>query len=475
VRDSKGATSSAATVRIDSGNTPPTPTISAPTTSTLFTVGQTITLQGSATDAQDGTLAASALSWKVTQVHDDHTHPYLPPTTGNNITFSAPPPEDLAAVTNSYLIIELTATDSKGATTTIAQELRPRIVDVSFGTQPSGLKLEVNGTSITAPATVKSWPNYQLNVNAPSQTLNGTSYRFANWSDGGAASHTITTPATGGSYTATFTASSATQAVTSLTLINADTDQPIPGYDPLPNNATLNLATLPTRNLNIRANTNPATVGSVRFGYNGNANYKTENYVPYAFAGDQNNGKDFLPWTPTVGNHTLTATPYTSSNAGGTAGTALTISFSVTDGSSNGLRAEYFDNKDLTGLKTTRTDATVDFDWAYNTPAGTGLTGADTFSVRWTGSVQAPASGTYTFTTTSDDGIRLSVCGTQIINNWTDHAATDNSGTISLAAGQTCAITLEFYENGGRAIARLFWSYPGQTRQIMPQNRLFTP
>ena len=52
-------------------------------------------------------------------------------------------------------------------------------------------------------------------------------------------------------------------AAISLSLINADTDKPISGYDPLPNGAKLDLATRPTRRRNIRANTDPASVGSV--------------------------------------------------------------------------------------------------------------------------------------------------------------------------------------------------------------------
>ena len=119
------------------------------------------------------------------------------------------------------------------------------------------------------------------------------------------------------------------QVVTGLALINADTDQPISGFNPLPNGATLNLAKLPTRNLNIRANTSPALVGSVRFRLDTNSNYRTENTVPYALAGDSSG--NFHPWTPSVGSHTVSATPYSGSNATGTAGTALTISFTVTD------------------------------------------------------------------------------------------------------------------------------------------------
>jgi hypothetical protein len=119
-------------------------------------------------------------------------------------------------------------------------------------------------------------------------------------------------------------------AVQSFTLINADTDKPIAGFDPLPNNATLNLARLPTRNLSIRVNTNPTKVGSVQFTLD-DAMLRVENTAPYAIAGD-NGGTDYLPWTPALGTHTLIATPYSGSKATGTAGTPLTVSYTVTNG-----------------------------------------------------------------------------------------------------------------------------------------------
>ncbi|MDF1505525.1 hypothetical protein, partial [Roseisolibacter sp. H3M3-2] len=117
------------------------------------------------------------------------------------------------------------------------------------------------------------------------------------------------------------------QAVTSFTLIDADTDQPIAGYDPIANGASLNLNALPTRNLNVRANTTPATVGSVRFALDGVANFRTDDAAPYALAGDTNG--NYAAWTPANGSHTLTATPFAGAGATGAAGTARTITFSV--------------------------------------------------------------------------------------------------------------------------------------------------
>ena len=118
-------------------------------------------------------------------------------------------------------------------------------------------------------------------------------------------------------------APTAGQSVVRFVLYNATTNQPIPGYDPLPAGATLDLAALPTRNLNVRAFTSPNTVGSVKFGLDGDATYRVENAYPY----------DLLPtgWTPSVGSHTVTATPYTGGNLAGTAGAPLSITFEVID------------------------------------------------------------------------------------------------------------------------------------------------
>jgi glucose/arabinose dehydrogenase/PKD repeat protein len=204
VRDGRGGVGTA-TVRIDSGNAPPTPTITSPAATDRFAVGQEITLTGSATDPEDGPLPDSALSWTVIKHHDTHVHPFLPPTTGNNVKIIGPEPEDFAATTTTYLEIQLTATDSRGLTTTVVRNMYPKLVDLTFQTSPSGLRLDVAGVSLTAPQTVKSWEAWQIGVNAPDQVDgSGNSWTFDTWSDGGTASHAIITPPVPATYTATF-------------------------------------------------------------------------------------------------------------------------------------------------------------------------------------------------------------------------------------------------------------------------------
>ncbi|WP_146624576.1 malectin domain-containing carbohydrate-binding protein [Larkinella arboricola] len=120
-------------------------------------------------------------------------------------------------------------------------------------------------------------------------------------------------------------AETAALAVTSFTLMNADTDGEI---QELTDGAQLNLATLPTRNLNIRANTGAGPVGSVKLVLSGKQN-RTQNEVgaPYALFADSDG--DYRPWTPTVGSYSLSATPFPDAKGSGTAGRALTVSFSV--------------------------------------------------------------------------------------------------------------------------------------------------
>ena len=115
----------------------------------------------------------------------------------------------------------------------------------------------------------------------------------------------------------------------SVTLFNADTDQPMAVHDPLLSGAKLSFAMLGTRNLNIRANTVSSTVGSVTFKLDGTL-IRTESGAPYALAG--NNGADYYAWTPSLGLHTLVVTPYSGSGATGTVGKALTIKLNVVEG-----------------------------------------------------------------------------------------------------------------------------------------------
>jgi glucose/arabinose dehydrogenase len=204
-RDDKLAFSAPVTLLVQPGNTPPVPAIQSPAAGATFAVGQVVTLTGTAADAQDGTLPPSRLSWTVLLHHDTHVHPFLGPVAGNDVVFTAPPPEDLPGALTSYLEVRLTATDLGGAQATLARDFLPRKVDVTFETVPSGLDVAVNGFTLTGPSTVTSWQGWTLQASAPSWQPGGTSgYAFSSWSTGPGNPALIVTPAAPATVRATY-------------------------------------------------------------------------------------------------------------------------------------------------------------------------------------------------------------------------------------------------------------------------------
>ena len=139
-----------------------------------------------------------------------------------------------------------------------------------------------------------------------------------------------------------------------------------------------------------------------------------------------------------------------------------------------GLLGEYYE-RDATNpwqtLLMKRLDPMVNFSWGDFSPDPS--VPADNFMIRWTGEVEAPITATYTFYTQTDDGIRLWVNDVQLIDNWTDHGTTTDSGDIALTKGQRYPIVLEFYENGGGAVCQLSWSTPTMSREAIPSQYLW--
>ena len=345
------ATSNAATLTVTTSNTAPTATITSPAAGALYNAGNTINYAGTGTDPQDGTLPSSAFTWEVVFHHDTHTHPFMPPTTGSSSgSFTIPTTGETAA--NVWYRIYLTVTDSGGLTHRVFRDIYPRKSTITLQTSPGGLQITLDGQPRAAGYSEESVVGMMRAIGAVSpQTVGGVTYEFVSWSDGGAATHNISTPASNTTYTATYRVVS-----------------------------------------------------------------------------------------------------------GGGAG--------------DGLAGTYYDNPDFTGATFSRIDPTVNFSWGTTSPAP-GI-GPDTYSVRWTGQIQAQYSQTYTFYTQTNDGIRLWINNQLVIQNWTDHALTENSGTITLVAGQKYDIRFDFYYNYGGAAMRLLWSSPSTPKTAVPQSALFS-
>ena len=140
-------------------------------------------------------------------------------------------------------------------------------------------------------------------------------------------------------------------------------------------------------------------------------------------------------------------------------------------GSGNGLLGTYFKHSDFAGRTVHRLDETVNFDWGTGAPIAT--IHHDYFSIRWTGQVEVPASGDYTFYIQTDDGGRLWVNNQQLADNWRTPETPEASGSLALEAGKKYDLKYEFHETYGNARARLLWSAPGITKSVVPRSQLY--
>jgi glucose/arabinose dehydrogenase len=344
------ATSNSATLTVLQ-NQPPVASITTPSNGQLYVGGETISYAGTGQDAEDGALPPAAFTWEVVFHHDTHTHPFVPPTSGaTSGSFTIPTLGETA--TNVWYRIHLRVRDAAGLIGSTTVDVRPRVTNVTLQTNPAGLQVTLDGQVVTAGTPIPSVVGMVRTVGAGSpQSVGGRQYEFASWSDGGAATHDVTTPAS------------------DTTLVANFNEVAAPPGDP-------------------------------------------------------------------------------------------------------GLTAEYFDNRNFTNRRVTRIDAAIDFNWGSAAPAP-GV-GADTFSVRWTGTVTPPTTQRYTFTTRADDGIRFYLDGVRLIDNWRDQSATERSVSIDLVAGRAYAIRVEYYDNTRSATARLFWATPTMARQIVPTSALRT-
>ena len=197
------AVSNAAILTV-TGNQAPTANITGPAAGTLYSGGDVINYSGTGVDPEDGNLLPSAFTWRVDFHHDTHVHPFLAPTSGaSSGSFTIPTTGHTES--NVWYRIHLTVVDSAGLSHTVTRDLNPRIVQVTLDTDPSGLELRLDGQPITAPFTFDAVVGVVRTLEAVErQTDPGKTFDFVSWSDGGEASHAISTPAASTTYTASY-------------------------------------------------------------------------------------------------------------------------------------------------------------------------------------------------------------------------------------------------------------------------------
>jgi len=148
------------------------------------------------------------------------------------------------------------------------------------------------------------------------------------------------------------------------------------------------------------------------------------------------------------------------------------ISIAYTRGIENGvpipasalkLQAEYFANRNLKGKPAlVRPEEQIQADWNTNVPApGVARTN---FSVRWTGTLTAPMSGRYMLSLTADDGSRLILDGKTLIDHWFEGVGSPQTVDVTLEAGHSYSLRVDYFQAAGDAYARLNWTVPGHAR-----------
>jgi hypothetical protein len=144
-------------------------------------------------------------------------------------------------------------------------------------------------------------------------------------------------------------------------------------------------------------------------------------------------------------------------------------------GRGTGLLGQYYSNSfpanPFVGSPLVRTDSVVNFNWNSIGPDPT--IGTVNYTVRWTGMVQPAFNETYTFWTTTDDGVRLWVNGQLLVDHWSPQSPTAWSGSFALQAGHLYPIEMDYFQAGGGAVAQLAWSSPSTTQSLIPRTQLY--
>ena len=140
-----------------------------------------------------------------------------------------------------------------------------------------------------------------------------------------------------------------------------------------------------------------------------------------------------------------------------------------------GLEARYWANKWFSGIPVlNRTDAAVNFGWGE----GEIIPGiaSNYVSVEWTGFLLPTYSEEYTFVVHVNDGVKVWVGDTVVIDSLVDVEGTEvrlTSIPVTLTAGVFTPIKVQYYEATGSAFVALYWQSATQDNEILPSTALY--
>jgi glucose/arabinose dehydrogenase/PKD repeat protein len=199
VTDARGASASRQ-LTVFVGNSAPQVFIDSPADGSHYREGDTVTLTGHATDAEDPSIPDGSLTWDVRLIHNTHQHLGA---------YGHGPAIDLMTLTDhdadSHYVVNFTATDSAGESVTRAITIWPKTIQLGLDSNPPGAVVSYSGNDFGAPATVTAASGHTTTVSAPASLVSGGQpFTFARWSDGGARLHDIVVPDADTTLTATY-------------------------------------------------------------------------------------------------------------------------------------------------------------------------------------------------------------------------------------------------------------------------------
>lgn len=444
----------------------PTVTIALPKDGGNYRAGDKIVVNVFASDAAGFDLNDASIKTEMVLHHDTHIHPFYGPAAGRAHEVTLPTHGEASA--NTWYEIFATATDGNGLSTTKSINIYPLKSKVGILSNISGVSFFLDGVPHTAGIIIEGVENFVREISTQVlQQVNGVWYGFKNWSDGGMPKHNITIPTDDTNITANFVQLNKFKGeyfynvnlAGNPVLIRFDDmvqfkwDEAAP--DPL----------LPIDNFSVRwTATQTFPLGKYKFTTSTDDGVRL--YVDGQLLIDKwvdQGTTDYIATTNlTEGDHQIIMEYYEKNG-----GAVARLNWELTPDQPTpvptptitptptpnpvGYLGEYFDNMTFSGTpKLTRQDTDINFVW--NESQVDPVIPTDHYSVRWA-RVQNFETGTYRFTTTSDDGIRVKVDGEVILDKMIDQPSTTYSVDKFITAGSH-NIVVEYYENYGGAIAK---------------------
>lgn len=436
---------------------PPELTVSTPMEGQLYRAGETITYNAFARDAAGFDIDDGDIKTEVRLHHGTHFHPFVGPLIGRAGSFTIPTTGEASADT-SYEI-KVTATDANGLFTTKVVNVFPRKSELSVATSPAGLGLVIDAIPVSTPRTFTGVEGFQRELSAPTAAVapDGTALQFAGWSDGKSIHHLITTPADDTTYTATYTPAQpftaryydniAFSGTPALTRQDANINFVWGEGSPDP--------ALPDNGFSVRW-TKTQHFGAGRYKFTAIADDGVRLYIDGKRVIDQWQGPANNEFTHTVelgeGDHTIKM-DYVEYGGGALASLSWTA---APEQPTDTYHAHYWNMPaginaiPATSPELTRDEEAIDNDWGDGSPGQ--AIGANRFAARWT-RIMSFEPGDYELAATADDGVRLYVDGMLVVDKWIDQGPTTYRTTLPLDGGPH-KIAMEYYENGGGAVAR---------------------